>query len=63
MDSVCLNSIEGYTGIATVIVTVASFAANFIPTPDKIDNKLLRALSRLVHWAAVDVVTATKKAP
>lgn len=57
---VCLNGVEWLGGVATGYVTVASLLANFIPEPDKIQNKVLRALSRFVHWSAVDVVTATQ---
>lgn len=61
MDQVCLNNVEAVTGIIGAVVTVASMLSNFIPTPDKISNPVLKFLSQVVHFVAVDIVTAVKK--
>lgn len=60
-DSVCLNNIEAISGIVASVVTVASMISNFIPAPENISNPFLKMLSQIVHFVAVDIVTAVKK--
>lgn len=58
MENICINSPEYITGIVGTIVIGASTIANFVPEPDKINNSFLRFLSRVIHFVAVDIVTA-----
>lgn len=58
MDQVCISGSETLGAIAGGAVVVASTLANFVPEPDKIDNKLLRFFSRVIHFVALDIVTA-----
>lgn len=57
---ICLNSPESIAAIVGMVVTGTSAVANFIPAPDKLNNKVMRAISRIVHFVAADVVTAAK---
>lgn len=58
MDQVCINNSELLATVASGAVVLASSIANFVPEPDKIDNKFLRFLSRVLHFVALDIVTA-----
>jgi hypothetical protein len=60
MDSFCVNSPASVISVIGLIVTGASSIANFIPAPDKIDNKALKLISKIIHFLAVDIVTAKK---
>lgn len=60
MDQVCINNSTEIAGIAASVVAVVSAIANFVPEPEKIDNKFFRFLSRVIHFIALDVVTAKK---
>lgn len=60
-DSVCLNNIEAISGIVASVVTVASMLSNIVPAPDQISNPVLKILSQILHFVAVDIVTAVKK--
>lgn len=58
MDQTCINGSETLAAIASGAVVLASTVANFVPEPDKIDNGVLRFLSRVLHFVALDIVTA-----
>ncbi len=60
MESICFTSTESIAAVVGMVVTGASALANFIPAPDKISNKALRVVSRVVHFVAVDITTAAK---
>lgn len=60
MDSFCINSPETVISVITYVIAGASAVANFIPAPDKTDNKTLKIISRIVHFIAVDIVTSKK---
>lgn len=61
MDQVCLSGLGETVGaVLATVVTVSSAVVNFVPEPDKIDNKFLRFLSRAAHFLAFDIVTANK---
>jgi hypothetical protein len=61
MESICLVSPESIASLVGIVIAAASGIANFFPAPAKIDNKVLRALSRVVHFVAFDVTTSLKK--
>lgn len=61
MDQLCFNAGESVIAIVTAVVSGASIVANFFPAPDKIENKTLKALSKIVHYVALDVVTGKRK--
>lgn len=62
MEQICINSPENIIGLVGMIVMGASTVANFIPAPDKATNPVMKFISRIVHFIAVDVVTSMKKA-
>ena len=61
VTQLCINSPESIIGIVSMVIAGASTLANFVPAPDKIKNKALKILSKLVHFAAFDITTAAKK--
>lgn len=63
MYEFCINTTENVVATVGSIVAGAATLANFVPAPDKITNPTLRAFSRLLHFVAVDVVTAVSKTP
>lgn len=60
MDQVCFEAGAGLVTILGSVVMAASSLANFVPDPDKIQNGVLRFLSRVLHFAAFDIVTGKK---
>ncbi len=61
IQEICINSPEYIAGIIGSIVVGASTLANFVPAPTKIEHPVLRVLSRILHFVAIDVTTAVKK--
>lgn len=60
MENICINTPESIGAIVGGVVLVASTISNFIPAPDKIGNPVAKLISRVVHFVAVDIVTAKK---
>lgn len=61
LNQVCVNHLPG--GIFAVVVYViagVSALVNFVPAPDAISNPVGKAISRVLHFLAVDIVTAAK---
>lgn len=61
MDQVCIAGVTEYAGIIGAIVTGASMLSNIVPSPDKAETSLGKIFSKIVHFIAVDIVTAVKK--
>lgn len=61
MEQICINANDHIIMLAGLVITITSGVVNIIPAPDEIDNAILRFLSRVVHFVAVDIVTAVKK--
>ena len=61
IQQVCVNTPDYIIGVVSAIVFAASGLSNYVPAPDKIDNKMLRGLSRLLHFVSADIVTAMAK--
>lgn len=59
MDQVCFNNIGSIAAYIGMAVTAASTVANFVPAPDKLSG-FAKLFSRILHFVAVDVVTAKK---
>lgn len=62
MEQICINSPENIVGLIGMIVMGASTLANIIPAPDKATTPVMKMVSRVVHFIAVDIVTSIKKA-
>lgn len=60
VHQICVNSPEAWIGLVSMVVTGVSTIVNFVPAPDKIGNPVLKFLSRVLHFIAVDIVTAKK---
>jgi hypothetical protein len=58
MDQICLNTSASVVGVATTIVTLFSAYANALPAPKDTDRAPKRLWSRIVHFIALDIVTA-----
>ena len=61
LNQVCINASEQIVSIVATTIVIISGIVNAVPSPDKIKNPALRFFSRVLHFAAVDVVTAVKK--
>ena len=61
MDQLCFNAGESVIAIVTAVVSGASLIANWVPAPDKLEGKFAKAISKIVHYVALDVVTGKKK--
>lgn len=59
MDQVCFNNIGSIAAYVGMVVTAASTVVNFVPEPDKLKGAM-KLFSRVLHFVAVDVVTAKK---
>lgn len=61
MDQLCFNSGESVLAIATSVIAAASFLANIVPAPNETSSKVMKVISKIIHFAAVDIVTVIKK--
>jgi hypothetical protein len=61
LNQVCINANAQIVGIVATGIAITSGIVNAVPSPDKIKNPALRFLSRVLHFAAADIVTAVKK--
>ena len=61
LPQVCINTPEYLMGLIGTVVIGASTLANFVPAPDKITNPVLKVFSRVLHFVAIDIITAAKK--
>lgn len=60
LHQVCINTSEHIVGIVGSVVLFVSMFTNMVPAPDKITNPVLRFISRVLHFASADIVTAVK---
>lgn len=61
VQQICINSPAAVASLVAYGVVGASFLANLVPSPDEIKNPVAKFLSRVLHFVAVDIVTAAKK--
>ena len=61
MEQVCISIGAQYMGIVGAVVVGTSAIANFLPAPDATSNKVIKLISRIIHFVAVDITTAVKK--
>ena len=60
MDQICINSPENIAGAVASAVAVFNVIVNFVPDPDKLTNPVAKMASRILHFLAIDIVTAKK---
>ena len=61
LNQVCISANAQIVGAVGTFVMLMSGLVNIVPAPDKITNPVGRFISRLLHFAAVDITTAVKK--
>ena len=59
LNQVCVTAGTQVTAIVGYAIYLAGM--NFVPSPDKVSNPVLKLISKIAHFLAVDVTTAVKK--
>lgn len=60
MDQICLHTTGGIVGIVTSVIAGVAFLNNMMPAPETITNPVLKVLSKITHFIALDITTAAK---
>lgn len=60
MDQLCFNTSAQVMAYISMGITILNAVLNVVPDPDKIANPYGKLLSRLLHFLAIDIVTAKK---
>lgn len=60
MNNLCFSATEDITAYASMAITAVNVIINVVPDPDKIQNPFWRMCSRILHFIAIDIVTAKK---
>ena len=61
VNQVCISANAQIVGAVGTFVMLMSGLVNVVPSPADIKNPVGKFISRLLHFAAADIVTAMKK--
>lgn len=57
---ICINSPANIIGLVTSVIAGVSLINNLMPAPETISNPVLKVISKITHFIALDIVTAAK---